>query len=135
MHYKRSKYLSRQQLLEKLDEMSAIDGDTQWDKGYDEAISQAFYYANQLKEPKIPEVPKEIAEWFEFNITYKKFFEGAIYDAIIDMVSKESDEWEPIHHFLSDMRNKGVETIIMMKENGYIIRKEEVAEDEQDDNE
>lgn len=135
MYYKRSKYLSRQQLLEKLDEMSTMDGETEWDKGYDEAISQAFYYANQLKEPKIPEVPKEIADWFEFNIAYRKFFEVSIYDAIVHMVSNESEEWEPIHHYLSDMKNKGLETLIMMKENGYIIRKEEVAEDEQDANE
>ena len=125
--------MNKKELIKKLKELlttpSEIEGyDFDFDDGYDFGIERAISLAEDLDEqqapinkPEKPVVPQFVADWYEKS---KDYFEYNLHSLCVD--SHERKLQGDLYAWLNKLRNKPIETLVMMHKFGYEVQKEKL---------
>ena len=118
--------MNKQELIDKLKRhlkaMSEVEG-SEYDEGYEYAIKQHLAMIAELDEPEKPVVPQFVADWYE---EYKSYFEYNLHSLCIDFHERKLQK--DLHEWFNNLSNKPIETLVMMHQLGYEVKKEKLYE-------
>ena len=116
--------MNKQELIDKLKrhltQMSEIKG-SEYCKGYEYATKYNLAMIADLDEPEKPVVPQFVADWYEKS---KDYFEYNLHSLCVD--SHERKLQGDLYAWLNKLRNKPIETLVMMHKFGYEVEKEKL---------
>ena len=103
---------------------------TDFDYGHDYGIQRAIYLAEDLDEqqapinkPEKPVVPQFVADFYE---SIKDDFENKVYELCLQYKHRGDELPQGVAWWFGDSRNKPIETLVMMHQLGYEVKKEKL---------
>ena len=126
--------MNKQELIDKLNKQLTTPSEgTDFDYGHDYGIQRAIYLAEDLdeqqapiNEPEKPVVPQFVADFYE---SIKDDFENKVYELCLQYKHRGDELPQGVAWWFGDSRNKPIETLVMMHQLGYEVKKEEIKKD------
>ena len=118
--------MNKQELIDKLKryltQMSEIKG-SEYCKGYEYATKHHLAMIADLDEPEKPVVPQFVADFYE---SIKDDFENKVYELCLQYKHRGDELPQGVAWWFGDSRNKPIETLVMMHQLGYEVKKEKL---------
>ena len=123
--------MNKQELIDKLKKQLTTPSEgTDFDYGHDYGIQRAIYLAEDLDEqqapinkPEKPVVPQFVADFYE---SIKDDFENKVYELCLQYKHRGDELPQGVAWWFGDSRNKPIETLVMMHQLGYEVKKEKL---------
>ena len=123
--------MNKQELIDKLNKQLTTPSEgTDFDYGHDYGIQRAIYLAEDLDEqqapinkPEKPVVPQFVADFYE---SIKDDFEYKVYELCLQYKHRGDELPQGVAWWFGDSRNKPIETLVMMHQLGYEVKKEKL---------
>ena len=123
--------MNKQELIDKLNKQLTTPSEgTDFDYGHDYGIQRAIYLAEDLDEqqapinkPEKPVVPQFVADFYE---SIKDDFENKVYELCLQYKHRGDELPQGVAWWFGDSRNKPIETLVMMHQLGYEVKKEKL---------
>ena len=94
-----------------------------YQKGFEKAKELALLHSNSLDEPEKPVVPQFVADFYE---SIKDDFEYKVYELCLQYKHRGDELPQGVAWWFGDSRNKPIETLVMMHQLGYEVKKEKL---------
>ena len=94
-----------------------------YQKGFEKAKELALLHSNSLDEPEKPVVPQFVADFYEST---KDDFEYKVYELCLQYKHRGDELPQGVAWWFGDSRNKPIETLVMMHQLGYEVKKEKL---------
>ena len=94
-----------------------------YQKGFEKAKELALLHSNYLDKPEKPVVPQFVADFYE---SIKDDFEYKVYELCLQYKHRGDELPQGVAWWFGDSRNKPIETLVMMHQLGYEVKKEKL---------
>ena len=118
--------MNKQELIDKLKTLLIMKPEiagSQFDKGNDYATKRDLALIAELDEPEKPVVPQFVADLYE---SIKDDFEYKVYELCLQYKHRGDELPQGVAWWFGDSRNKPIETLVMMHQLGYEVKKEKL---------
>ena len=116
--------MNKQEVINKL--QSSLYPETSissWDEGYNTGITRAIHTVTELDELDKEVVPQFVADLYE---SIKDDFENKVYELCLQYKHGGDELPQGVAWWFGDSNNKPIETLVMMHQLGYEVKKEKL---------
>ena len=115
--------MNKQEVISKLKSAIAKNNIDDYQRGEAAGLNFALLLLAELAEPEKPVVPQYVADFYE---SIKDDFENKVYELCLQYKHRGDELPQGVAWWYGDSRNKPIETLVMMHQLGYEVKKEKL---------
>ena len=115
--------MNKQEVISKLKSASPKNNIDDYQRGEAAGLNFALLLLAELYESEKPVVPQYVADFYE---SIKDDFENKVYELCLQYKHRGDELPQGVAWWFGDSRNKPIETLVMMHQLGYEVKKEKL---------
>ena len=115
--------MNKQEVVSKLKSAIPKNNIDDYQRGEAAGLNFALLLLAELDEPEKPVVPQFVADFYE---SIKDDFENKVYELCLQYKHRGDELPQGVAWWFGDSRNKPIETLVMMHQLGYEVKKEKL---------
>ena len=115
--------MNKQEVVSKLKSAIPKNNIDDYQRGEAAGLNFALLLLAELDEPEKPVVPQFVADFYE---SIKDDFENKVYELCLQYKHRGDELPQGVAWWFGDSRNKSIETLVMMHQLGYEVKKEKL---------